>query len=115
MSVSTSTNPRLCSVCGRGYAAFFFKSPERRDSIRHSACSLDCLNLLSRMDPAIMPNHYVKTARLSSGFYGGKFLEGIGKFDLSKLTPEEYQGFVNAIFEGYEAEMKKLIGDAVPF
>lgn len=58
-----------------------------------------------------------RAARRAAGIDGGKYLESLGKYDLSALTPEEYNLFVEHIFNGYQFEMRRLVKEIanVPF
>lgn len=45
--------------------------------------------------------HEIETCKLA-GKIGGEYLDSIGKYDLSKLTPEEYQTYIQCVCMAWE-------------
>lgn len=46
--------------------------------------------------------HEIETCKIA-GRDGGEYLDSIGKYDLSKLTSEEYQTFIQCVCMSWEA------------
>lgn len=67
------------------------------------------------------PNEQELIALDHGGATGGEYLESINKFDLSKLTSEEYRQFIRCVVGGFtdnlrmqEESVTKLAHTAVP-
>jgi len=48
------------------------------------------------------------TASLHGGDMGAEYLESIGVFDLSKLTPDQWRTFLVTVTSNYHAEHNRL-------
>lgn len=57
-----------------------------------------------------------REALLAAGDKAGDFLDQMGKTDLAKLSPEEWEAFLSTILEEYGAGVRtRLDADSVPF
>jgi hypothetical protein len=51
----------------------------------------------------------------AGGAAAGAYLETIGKFDLSELSPEQWRDFLNTVLHGYSAHMQAAAVVHPPF
>ena len=54
-------------------------------------------------------------AVVHGGKSGGKYLEDIGVFDLSRLAPDQWAEFCRRLVSGYRMALKQGLKDEVPF
>ena len=55
-------------------------------------------------------------AVLAASDAAGEYLEQIGETDLSRLTPEQWQGFIGHVFKCVAGEVQRLFDEGeVPF
>ena len=101
--------------CGRrqrgyGYAA------RRHDPITW-ACSPECSKVSARArSMAHDLDRYEELALQAGGRSAGAYLEEIGKTDLARLTPLEWESFLRLVLIGYADAMRELIRmDRPPF
>ena len=55
-----------------------------------------------------------RDARDKAGEVGGEYLEGLGKFSLAELTPDEWTRFLDTLFRVKAAELRRLNEDCCP-
>ena len=93
----------LCSRAPRGFAYTRVDLPAfDRPPIRQ-ACSMQCLNIISERKgdmptPEAMNALEAKAIEAASPA-AGEYLESCGTTDLSRLTPEQWQGFLAHVFK----------------
>lgn len=61
-----------------------------------------------------MRGYEIEAAKLA-GKMGGEYLESIGKFDLEKLSGEEWKTFIQCICKEYGVKRAELFDDEIPF
>ena len=80
------------------------------------ACSQRCIDLAAKLygKEATMTEHE-KQARQDAGKVAGSYLDKIGKTDLGALSKEEWDTFLEALFETYHEGLIELAGKEAPF
>lgn len=104
--------PCLCFICKRQARGFAYQNPVRHDIEKRLACSVQCLDDLERVGDMSDLNHFEETAMRAAGVKGGQFLDSLKKYDLSVLSVSEYNQFIQVVFDGYRAEMHRMISQA---
>jgi hypothetical protein len=109
----------ICSRAPRGFAFHRVDiHPFERPPPAH-ACSMTCLDIIAQRNGAAMPkdlNPVETKAVASASEAAGEYLEQIGETDLSRLTPEQWQGFVGHVWKCCAGEMQRLFDEGeVPF
>lgn len=61
-------------------------------------------------------NHIENEAVIAASPAAGEYLEQIGETDLSRLTPEQWTGFIGHVFKTVAGEVQRLFDEGeVPF
>lgn len=113
----------MTCICSRAPRGFAFTRvdihPMDRPPTQH-ACSMTCLNIIASykevppMPPAL--NAVENEAVIAASPAAGEYLEAIGETDLSRLTPEQWTGFIGHVFKAVAGEVQRLFDEGeVPF
>ncbi|UAB76982.1 hypothetical protein INR77_08990 [Erythrobacter sp. SCSIO 43205] len=112
-----------CAVCRRAARGFAFTRIDipafDRPPTKH-ACSMQCLNIISERKGA-MPTPEVMNALEAKAIEAaspaaGEYLESCGTTDLSRLTPEQWQGFLACVVRTVADEVQREFAEnEVPF
>ena len=78
-----------------------------------------CLDVIVRLDGEMRNlDHFESDAVEHASEKAGAYLEAIGKYDLSELTPEQWFGLVKLIYvesTGKVQELHEAFADDVPY
>jgi hypothetical protein len=110
----------ICSRAARGFAFTRVDIPAFDRPPTQHACSMTCLNIIAaRQGVAPMPaelNRIENEAVIAASPAAGEYLEAIGETDLSRLTPEQWTGFIGHVFKTVAGEVQRLFDEGeVPF
>jgi Family of unknown function (DUF6511) len=109
--------PTACGVCRRR-AVWLGYAPTRRDAViwlcdddrRHAAAK----RIYAMPTPTL--DAYEIGAMLEAGAQAGRYLDEVGKTDLSSLSAGEWSTFLRRIVTGYEQALRrKILNNEVPF
>lgn len=109
-----------CPICGRSPKGFGYRNPHDPTAPRLGACSMTCLNEIARRKGAMAGNYldkFEEEAVKAGSEAGGAYLESLGKYDLSLLSPSEWRLFIAKVFASATAKVRELVAadDDVPF
>ena len=104
-------------VCGRAPRGFAFRRPGDPYAEQHHACSMPCLNYLSRSKGEPMELAPVEAdAIMAASEAVGAHLEKLGKTDMATMTEEEWLDFLAAAYAAITGEVRaRLASGDVPF
>lgn len=78
-----------------------------------TACSQWCITAFLENKTMIDPDENEVTALEHAGENAGEYLESLGRTDLAKLSPEEWQTFLAVVVHNYNEKWRELdSGDA---
>jgi hypothetical protein len=91
-----------CACCGRDSRGFGYRQPNNRVAKQYWACSLACVDYIRSNEEAMATcndlTKFEERAIDKAGVAAGQYLETLGKFDLSLLSPSEWQQFLRTIY-----------------
>ncbi|UPT53101.1 hypothetical protein [Synechococcus phage Yong-M3-232] len=109
----------ICTRAPRGFAFHNVTIPAWDRPPPTHACSMTCLDIIAARKGESMPadlNKIENEAVASASEAAGEYLEQIGETDLSRLTPEQWQGFIGHVWKCCAGEMQRLFDEGeVPF
>jgi hypothetical protein len=109
----------ICSRAARGFGFTRVDIPAFDRPPSQHACSMTCLDIIAQRKGAPMPadlNKIENEAVIAASPAAGEYLEAIGETDLSRLTPEQWQGFIGHVWKCCAGEMQRLFDEGeVPF
>lgn len=78
-------------------------------------CSVECAGLQQKFwGKENIVSERETQARQIAGEAGGRYLDSIGKTDLADLSPEEWQTFIDRMFETFHVTLVELAGGNKP-
>ena len=105
-----------CAICKHDLNGGTFGWAPGRTQPTVWACSLECAALVPKLyGRNDLMTEIEKDARVAAGQVAGQYLDGIGKTDLGELTDEEWQGFLNKLFEAYHSTLVEAAHRHAPF
>ena len=108
----------ICSRAPRGFAFHRVDVPAFDRPPPAHACSMTCLDIIAQRRGE-MPkdlNAVENEAVAAASEAAGEYLEQIGETDLSRLTPEQWHGFIGHVWKCCAGEMQRLFDEGeVPF
>ena len=113
----TRFDAMVCGVCGCLECGYGIVGKSRHDKTLWVCEDPECLKI-AKATYLMRQDEFSKIERLAvdeGGLLGGRYLEQIGKFDLSSLEPDEYKEFLERVISGYRRSLKALSDTEVPF
>ena len=81
---------------------WFLPGQSHRQHVAVPTCSLTCLSIVTERKLMLEEPTEVEAKGLAAASdLGGGYLESVGKTDLAKLTPEQWQEFVSTVCGGF--------------
>jgi hypothetical protein len=110
----------ICTRAARGFAFHNVTIPAFDRPPPAHACSMLCLDIIAAhkgVPPmAAELNKIEAEAVIAASDAAGEYLEQIGETDLSRLTPEQWHGFIGHVWKCCAGEMQRLFDEGeVPF
>lgn len=97
-----------CAVCRRASKGYAIQRPGAKIA---AVCSDKCGVIYMRTGPV---NADEKSAITKGGNAAGTYLDSIGVFDMSRLTPAQWAQFCETLFVETCAELERM-ADEIPF
>ena len=117
MGINFDPEPVCCQVCQRQAAGIGW-APKQGKPIAWLCMNTDCISLgetVFKMSKNRL-TVFERDALTSAGGDAGSYLESIGRFDLSELSPEEWEKFLTTVLVSYGNNMRdRLLNHKAPF
>jgi len=109
--------PVCCGVCRREAIAVGY-APKQGTPVLWLCKNIECIEL-GRVVFHMAPSRLTRFERKSledAGGAAGAYLETLGKFDLSELSPDEWFNFLTIVLNSYGENMRQqLLSHDAPF
>lgn len=106
-----------CAVCGRDSRGFAYRPPRLPDSPKHLACSMTCLNILTKKEGRVADLTKFEIAGLEAASRAaGAYLETESLFDLTQASRAQWAGLIKTICITFTDTIReKNDSDEAPF
>ena len=106
----------LCAVCHREGGPFFFRDVSDAFAKDLPACSMNCLSCLSdkflsdkKGSKMIDKTENEKRAIIAAGKAAGEFLDESGHYDISKMSADQYDQFIECAVTAYTEHLLNIL------
>ena len=106
-----------CPICGRSPRGFGYQRPHDQYAPRFKACSMQCLNIISKWKGKmeIKLDKFEEEGIDAASEEAGRYLEGLGKFDIALLSASEWRKLLATVFVAATARIREIRSDDIPF
>jgi len=105
-----------CDICRREARGLGYSPRLARQSGPDLwACSMRCLDIITRYHGMIDPNQHEKAALRQASAVGGEYIESLGRTDLTQWSAHEWATLIDVVVTAFQDHLREAYTQDLPF